>query len=280
MKKASVLFVVLMAVLMVFNLTGCSKLTAEEMIAKANDSVNAASSMDVKMTIGINMQVNGADQPIDTVIEASAFTDPLKVKAITKLGEPTLTTETYAEMEGDKIIVYAGMAGEWVRQEMSLEEFNADASSNFQQDAQLFLGSMRSFEAAEEPETLNGVETVKITGKITGDDIKKVMETSGSLDGMDEMAGGDDAFDSLTSDIYKDMKDIPVTVWLDQKTYAIVRIEMDMTECIAAIYTTIFGSMGITEDMIKVNSAVFKMDISNLNSATEFEIPEAAKNAK
>ncbi len=279
MKKASVFLVVLMAALMVFNLTGCRELTAEEMIAKSNESINAASSMDLKMEIDINMRVNGADQPMDTVIEASLFMDPLKIKAITKMGGQTLP-ETYTEMEGDKIIVYAGMGGQWAKQEMSLEEFNAESSSNFQQEAQLYLESIQSFEAAEEPETLNGVETVKITGRITGDDIEKVVKASGSLEGMDDMAGGEDAFDSLMNDIYKSMEDIPVTVWLNQKTYTLVRIEMDMTECIASMYTTLFANMGITEDMIKVNSAVFKMDISNLNSAAEFEIPEAAKNAQ
>ena len=279
MKKASVFLVVLMAVLMVFNITGCRELTAEEMIAKANDSINKAASMDVKMKVDINMQLGGTDQSIETEIETSMFTDPLKIKEITKMGGQTLL-ETYAEKVGDKIILYIGMGDQWEKDEMSVEGFNAESSGNYQENAEMYLESMQSFEAAEETETVNGVETVKITGKITGEDIKKVIEASGSLEGIDEMAGGDEALGSLLNDVYNNMGDIAIAVWLDQKTYAPVRFEIDMTECISSLFTAIFANMGITEDMIKVNSAVSKMDISNINSAAEFEIPEAAKNAK
>jgi hypothetical protein len=279
MKKASVFLVVMMAVLMVFNITGCRELAAEDMIAKANDSINTATSMDVKMTLDINMQLGGVNQPMETEIEASAFMDPLKFKSITKMGGQTMY-ETYAEKSDDKIILYVGMDGQWAKQEMSVEEFNTDSSGNYQENAQLYLESMQSFEAAEETQTVNGVEAVKITGKITGEDIKKVMEASGSLEGMDEMAGGDDALNSLMNDIFENMGDISVAVWLDHKTYTPVRFELDMTECISSLFTAVFANMGITEDMIKVDSAISKMDISNLNSATEFEIPEAAKNAQ
>ena len=174
MKKASVFLVVLMAVLMVFNITGCRELTAEEMIAKANDSINTATSMDVKMTVDINMQLGGVNQPMETEIETSMFVDPLKVKSITKMGGQTML-ETYAEKSDDKIILYVGMDGQWAKQEMSVEEFNTDSSGNYQENAQLYLESMQSFEAAEETETVNGVEAVKITGKITGEDIKKAV---------------------------------------------------------------------------------------------------------
>lgn len=279
MKKASVFLVVLMAVLMVFNITGCRELTAEEMIAKANDSINKAASMDIKMKVDINMQLGGVDQSMETEIETSMFTDPLKIKEITKMGGQTLL-ETYAEKSDDKIIFYIGMGNQWEKNEMSVEGFNAESSGNYQENAEMYLKSMQSFEAAEETETVNGVETVKITGKITGEDIKKVIEASGALEGMDEMAGGDEQIESFMNDIIESMGDIPVTVWLDQKTYVPVRFEIDMTECISSLFTAMFANMGITEDMIKVNSAISTMDISNINSAAEFEIPEAAKNAQ
>ena len=121
-------------------------------------------------------------------------------------------------------------------------------------------------------EDINGSTADKYTGIIRGDALAEVMKASGATSSMETTMGMD------LEDLYSDLGDMPITVWIDQTTGYPVRYYMDMTGVMQSMMSKamsgIEGGDTLTIDKVEVT-----MDCSNYNNATDFEIPAEALGA-
>ena len=82
-------------------------------------------------------------------------------------------------------------------------------------------------------------------------------------------------------DMLSGLGDIAVTMWIDEESLYPVRYDMDMTAIMDGLMGKILETAGGEEAglTMSIPKMTISMTCSNFNSATDFTIPEEAKNA-
>lgn len=277
----------LLALCAALNLTACggsggnggsgdSGGSGKDPLAAAMENMSKVESMDAKMVM--EMDMTAGDQTLETVttIDTSLFTEPMRLKVDMTMdmsGYGDASMEIYAEEAEDGTLVmyqYDGM--DWSTQNVTTDDLvQYDVSGSM--DA--YIASASDFKQ-EGTEQVGGVSAYKYTGVITGDSMQDVMMSSGALDSLGTQMNMDEAqMEELLSG------DIAVTLWIDEENLYPVQYDMDMTEVMDGLMGKILEAAG--DDAAGLTMSIPKMTISmtcgNFNSATDFTIPEEAKNA-
>ena len=245
-------------------------------IPTALEKINAVKSMDATMVMEMDMSVMGQSMETETTMNMSCFNDPMKLKADMSMdmGEiGSATMNVYAAMDGDNYTVYLYDGSAWTSEtvDMSyLQQYDAKESMN------LYLESGDDY-TQEGTEEINGSTANKFTGVIRGEALEEVLAASGTTSSLESSVG-----DLDLSELYSDLGDMPVTVWVDQESGYPVRYAMDMTELMQGIMEKSMaaaGSEGDTSGMLTMDKVSLVMDCFNFDNATDFEIPAEALGA-
>lgn len=239
-------------------------------IQAAAEKVNAAESMEAAMTMEMDMTVMGQTMESDTVMEMVCFANPMKLKAdmtmdMGDLGSITMTM--YVQEENGQYTSYLYDGSSWISSVMDLgdlEQYDA------QQSMDLYLQSGADY-AHQGTEEVNGVTADKYSGVIRGDALEEVLAASGAGDSMSATLGGTDL-----SQLYSDLGDLPITVWVDRESGYPVRYTMDMTAMMQGMLDTLAAGGDGTDVAVTVEKMALTMDCSAYNSAADFDIPAEA----
>ncbi len=105
---------------------------------------------------------------------------------------------------------------------------------------------------------------------------------------VEEMSGSTNEQEAMTSEMLKGLVDgnfgdISLIVYIDESSGEIVKYEMDLGSMISTIVDGLTNILGeLPEDQLEILKgikATLVMDVLNINSAEDFEIPEEALNA-
>ena len=254
--------------------SGTEKTTGD--IATALEKINAVKSLDATMVMEMDMSVMGQTVETETTMNMSCFNDPMKLKAdmAMDMGEiGSATMNVYAAMDGDNYTVYLYDGSAWTSEtvDMSyLQQYDAKESMN------LYLESGDDY-TQEGTEEINGSTANKFTGVIRGDALEEVLAASGATSSLEGSVG-----DLDLAELYSDLGDMPVTVWVDQESGYPVRYSMDMTQLMQGIMEKSMAAVGGEGDasaMLTVDKMTVVMDCFNFDNATDFEIPAEALGA-
>lgn len=254
--------------------SGTEKSTGD--IATALEKINAVKSLEATMVMEMDMSLMGQSMETETAMNMVCFNDPMKLKAdmtmdMGKLG--SFTMNMYAAMDGDNYTVYMNDGSAWSSEtvDMSyLQQYDAQESMN------LYLESGDDY-TLDGTEEINGSTANKFTGVIRGDALEEVLAASGATSSLESSVG-----DLDLSELYSDLGDMPITVWVDQESGYPVRYAMDMTELMQGIMEKSMAAAGGEEDisgMITMDKMSLVMDCFNFDNATDFEIPAEALGA-
>lgn len=253
---------------------GTEKSTGD--IATALEKINTVKNLEATMVMEMDMSVMGQSMETETVMNMTCFNDPMKLKAdmTMDMGEiGSFTMNMYAAMDGDNYTVYMNDGSAWSSEtvDMSyLQQYDAQESMN------LYLESGDDY-TLEGTEEINGSTANKFTGVIRGDALEEVLAASGATSSLESSVG-----DLDLSELYSDLGDMPITVWVDQESSYPVRYAMDMTELMQGIMEKSMAAAGGEEDisgMITMDKMSLVMDCFNFDNATDFEIPAEALGA-
>ena len=242
-------------------------------IPTALEKINAVKSMDATMVMEMDMSVMGQSMETETTMNMSCFSDPMKLKAdmtmdMGQLGSVDMSM--YAAMDGDSYTVYLYDGTAWTAQtvDMSyLQQYDAQESMN------LYLESAEDY-TQEGTEEINGSTANKFTGVIRGDALEEVLANSGATSSLENSTG-----DLDLADLYSDLGDLEVTVWVDQESGYPVRYAMDMTQMMQGIMEKAMAASGgetDTSGMVTMDKVTMVMDCFNFDNAADFEIPAEA----
>ncbi|MGN8898094.1 DUF6612 family protein [Flavonifractor sp. HCP28S3_F3] len=254
--------------------SGTEKSTGD--IATALEKINAVKSLEATMVMEMDMSLMGQSMETETAMNMVCFNDPMKLKAdmTMDMGElGSFTMNMYAAMDGDNYTVYMNDGSAWSSEtvDMSyLQQYDAQESMN------LYLESGDDY-TLEGTEEINGSTANKFTGVIRGDALEEVLAASGATSSLESSVGNLDL-----SELYSDLGDMPITVWVDQESGYPVRYAMDMTELMQGIMEKSMAAAGGEEDisgMITMDKMSLVMDCFNFDNATDFEIPAEALGA-
>ncbi len=247
--------------------------TAEELLVMGQKALMEAESL--RYTANMEMTMTLMDQTIEAVSTSvsDTFQNPqIKSKSVTTtdMGEMgTQETTSYTVYEDGVVTVYTYDGTNWYSQQMEMDLEQIQQAMN---STQVYLELITDLKE-EGNETVNGVETMKVTGTYSGDAMQKVMDSSGAASSLGSLTGGLDL-----SNLYSEMGDLTATMWLDLETGIPVQYEMDMTEPMANIMNYIMEQLGEQAEGITmtVDKMTMNMSLSQLNSLEDFEIPEEA----
>ncbi|MCQ4727159.1 hypothetical protein NE664_10945 [Anaerotignum faecicola] len=287
MKFKKTLGILAVSAIMAFSAFGCTGsdtsaaggnaegMTAEDRVKAANEKMAEVTSMDSNMKM--EMDMSAGEQAVSTVtdMDITYFMDPLKMKInmtmdMGELGSQSM--EMYADVVDDVYTMYVNDGTQWLSQEIPAEALGAYDTKEAMMS---YLGDPSAYTEVG-TEDIDGVSAVKLEGKLSGDELKEAVESSGSLDSLSSLG-----LDSATiSGLYEDLGEVPIYVWLDAETNYPVKYEMDMTAVMQKLMDNIMAAApeaANAEASISFTKFKMSMTCSNFNEATDFEIPAEAK---
>lgn len=252
-----------------------------DILAGAQEKMKDVKSMAAKMTMEMDMDVeaDGQKQSLQTVtnMDMVTFSDPLKLKIDTTMDMGEMgsnSAQIYAEMDKDgNYTMYMSDGKQWQSQSVQLEDLGQYNAAN---NVKGYLNENYNFEV-EGTEQVDGKNAYKLAGKVTGDDLKEVMLSSGALNSLSSMNIDSSQLEGLMDGL----GDIPIAMWVDEESSYVVKYDIDMSDVMNSLMSKLMESMGeqAAGGSISVPKMRIEMTCSDYNEVKDFEIPKEAKKA-
>lgn len=275
MKKKIIALLLMMV--MILSMSACGtkngKNSIGDVLTKAQENSNNAKNMDVTGTLKMTMSAEGETLDMNMDMNMAIFTDPYKAKIGMTLEMGALgtqSTEMYLITDADKYYTYILIDGAWYKQEMNKAAFESSVSGyNSTVYTDILAECEKDFTMSEVEE--NGKSLYKLEGKLTGESMKKMVEATGALDQLK-----DSGIDTSVASAYENAGDLKMVVYIYKDTYEFYKMSMDMKDMMESIMNSTSTDASGT---VTVDNCTMDMEYTNINSATEFELPEEAKDA-
>lgn len=258
--------------LLALSVTACGGTTnkndSADKIQTALEKINAVKNMDATMLMEMDMSAMGQSIETDTTMNMSCFNDPMKLKADMTMSMGSLgavSMSIYAQQDGEQCTTYLYDGTNWTVQTMELGDLQ---QYDAQQSMDLYLESGVDY-AHEGTEEINGMTTDKYSGVIRGDALAEVMKASGATSSLESSMGVN------LEDLYSDLGDMPITVWIDQASGYPVRYYMDMTKVMQSMMSKALAGVE-DSNALTISKVEITMDCFNFDNAADFEIPADA----
>ncbi len=287
MKITKKLSALLCACAMIFALAACGGGGASvvDTLIAADEKLSAAKSMEGKAVIDMAMvEVFDGEEAEETALNAdmtfSLINEPLKLKGDVNLNMEELggamNLGLYAVQEGDTLNLYMGMMGYWMSYSVDMSEFEELNQLSGLSGKDLYTENQASAKKLGD-ETVNGVSASKYTITLTGASMAKMMQDEGIVDAMEQIGDMGADMDIDWEDLYSNLGDLTMTVWIDGNGYP-VRYEMDMMNMVNQLMTKMMEQSeelyGEMDSSVTFTKMLITMDLSGFDSVEDFEIPE------
>lgn len=276
MKKAKRILVFAILAAMLLSLCGCGMFRTR--VAKAAIKMSKLDSLhaDVEMQIGMGISLLGQDVNADAAITGGADIqrDPERVyvnlMAEVAGFEQNLLFYGVGRDDGFDVYSSADSGDSWTKG--SVED--DDSSKNSKADGKsLFLLLSDSAASFKEygKEKVNGSDAIGYNGKITSDELRQALELANAKQDLEESLDVE-----LDDDVFEDLGDVPVSIWIDVKSGMIVRVEMDMSDVMQGLVPVLVDkAMEKTDVGIGVNTKVYEVTVSI--TLSEFDAVQVTK---
>ena len=276
-KKRAALTAGLLALALALGLGGCGEdsapATPEEVLAKAQQTMDGVKSLGYDMTMEMSMGMAGQSLEMSTVTTADTILSPLTMKAemavdMGDLGSTNMTM--YVKEENGSYLTATGIPdadGTVTWETASMDSLSQLESLDGKASMDLYLTSANGF-AEGATETVEGVEATRYDGVISGEKLEEVLEASGVLSQMEGLGLGD------VTTMFSGLGDLPVSIWVAKETYYPIKYEMDMAEMMQSILENALKQemgmdVGLTLDKMSVS-----MVLRDFDQVGEIEIPD------
>ena len=255
-----------------------AELSVSEIFEKAIE--NTASIKSASYSIGMDMAMSseGTDFNITTTGNVKMTTDPVEYEMTLDMdmGEElgSMTTTSYLVNEDGKQVLYSGVVygGEtfWSKQyDASLNSFE---QYNAMENIEMYLENAESFKE-NGTEEISGIETVRYDGTITGESLENAINNT-----LGDLGTSLDGTDVNTSELFKGIGDLTLSVWIDKDTLTVRKYEMDMSE----IMSKLFENMSADDESlagIDVSKVFLSMTVNSYNDIDSITGPDDVKSS-
>lgn len=258
-------------------LSGCgNQQTPAEKLVAAAEKTNQAQSVNSKLNVefGIGASARGMNMNLDMKMnfDCTSFKDPQKTKADGTIdmgiyGKQTM--QIYSEKKDDQMLVYSNTGSGW-------ETASADTVNQVDpsKDLGLYTEIAQDFKEAG-TEKVNDQDALKITGTISGENLKKIFDSNALLQEVESIAGDDE---EKLEQLYNNLGSISVNFWIDSKTGYLVKMQMDMADVIKNLFSEATTQSGAPSEVgLDVSTANIEISFANFDKADDFTIPDEAR---
>ena len=275
MKKAKRILVFAMLAAMLLSLCGCGMFRTR--VAKAAVKMSKLESLhaDVDMQVGMGISVLGQDVNADAAIMGGVDI---------QRSPERLYADLAAEVEGfeqDLLIYGIGRDGgydiyssadsgeSWTKG--SAENDSANSSKADGKSIFLLLSDSAASFKEYGKEKVNSSDALRYNGRITSDELKQALELANAKQALEESLDV-----KLDDDVFADLGDVPVYIWIDVESGMIVRIEMDMSDVMQGLVPVLVDKAMEKADIgIGVDTKVHEVTVSI--TLSEFDSVQVTK---
>lgn len=276
MKKAKRILVFAILAAMLLSLCGCGMFRTR--VAKAAIKMSKLDSLhaDVEMQIGMGISLLGQDVNADAAITGGADIqrDPERVyvnlMAEVAGFEQNLLFYGVGRDGGADVYSSADSGESWTKDSIENDDSSKSSKADGKSVFLLLSDSAASFKEYGK-EKVNGSDAIRYNGKITSDELKQALELANAKQALEESLDVE-----LDDDVFEDLGDVPVSIWIDVKSGMIVRIEMDMSDVMQGLVPVLVDkAMEKTDVGIGVNTKVYEVTVSI--TLSEFDAVQVTK---
>ena len=285
MKKLKKLLALLLALSMLLCLSACGSFERKMAKSAAKMSQLKSMHMDVDFALDMELAVMGQSMDVDAAIKAGIDlnTEPFAMKMDMDVEAMGISQQAqiYIVDEAGERMAYASDDGgkTWERGTVEVE---VDVNGMGVKDSLALLSKWAdSFEKAGE-EKINGSATTKYSGQIDAASLVQLIDASGADDALESSLGLE-----LDSDDAAALKDVPVSIWIDNKSSMVVRVDVDVTELMQSLLSEAIdevmddvledsGLAGLPLD-IKLGAATASVNLSEFDEVGKIELPAGVK---
>lgn len=283
MKKMTKWMALGLILMMMISLAGCGGdnggSSTEDVMKTAQEELAKVKSMNYDMSMIMNMSTNGQTVESNTTGKIAYNADPLAMEMTMNMdmAGQKVNMVMYAVQEGSDLVMYMSPDNgtSWAKQTMAdaseLEQYNA------QESMAIYLENIDSFKE-NGTEQINGSDAARYDGVISNDALNEVMEASGAASQLTQYG----ITEEQAADMYKDLGDLPISIWIDKESSLPVKYEMDMTTMMQTIMNKVVETLGeaAAGAEITIDKMFISMTLYDFNNVNEITLPEAAKNAQ
>lgn len=276
MKKTKRILVFAILAAMLLSLCGCGMFRTH--VAKAAIKMSKLESLhaDVEMQIGMGISVLGQDVNADATVTGGADIqrDPERVyvnmNAEVAGFEQNMLLYAVGRDGGADVYSSADSGESWTKDSIENDDSSKSSKADGKSVFLLLSDSAASFKEYGK-ETVNGSDAIRYNGKITSDELKQALELADVKQSLEESLDVE-----LDDDVFEDLGDVPVSIWIDVKSGMIVRVEMDMSDVMQGLVPVLVDkAMEKTDVGIGVNTKVYDATVSI--TLSEFDAVQVTK---
>ncbi len=276
MKKTKRILVFAILAAMLLSLCGCGMFRTH--VAKAAIKMSKLDSLhaDVEMQIGMGISLLGQDVNADAAITGGADIqrDPERVyvnlMAEVAGFEQNLLFYGVGRDDGFDVYSSADSGESWTKDSIENDDSSKSSKADGKSVFLLLSDSAASFKEYGK-EKVNGSDAIRYNGKITSDELRQALELANAKQALEESLDVE-----LDDDVFEDLGDVPVSIWIDVKSGMIVRIEMDMSDVMQGLVPVLVDkAMEKTDVGIGVNTKVYEVTVSI--TLSEFDAVQVTK---
>ena len=278
---------VLLAALMLASvwLVGCGERNPDELWAAAKENIVTTKSARLHMTMDMAFDLQGETTSMTMKMEEACTQDPLSAEVNMTMdmgGLGKMDTTMYLVQEGKEYVSYTKVSGGILGDEdVGWSQSTIDVTDlkqyNAMDNAKLYLDVLNSFQSAGK-EAIGSYNTIRYDGKVTGQDISKMLDTLG--DNVSSMLSTADA--STMADLFSQLDGIPMSVWIDQKTALPVRYEMDLSGMVNQLMRTMINALSsLSSEAVdfQVSKARVTVACRDYNAVAPITVPQEVLDA-
>ena len=276
MKKTKRILVFAILAAMLLSLCGCGMFRTH--VAKAAIKMSKLESLhaDVEMQIGMGISVLGQDVNADATVTGGADIqrDPERVyvnmNAEVAGFEQNMLLYAVGRDGGADIYSSADSGESWTKDSIENDDSSKSSKADGKSVFLLLSDSAASFKEYGK-EKVNGSDAIRYNGKITSDELKQALELADVKQSLEESLDVE-----LDDDVFEDLGNVPVSIWIDVKSGMIVRVEMDMSDVMQGLVPVLVDkAMEKTDVGIGVNTKIYDATVSI--TLSEFDAVQVTK---
>ena len=259
----------ILALALVFTLGGCQKAATPErllgeMAAKMAKMESCTMDMDMDMKIAASIEGFDMDMDLGMDIDMEVTTEPARVHGNGKLSMDVMgqnvdmDMEMYSLQEDGKNLSYVKIYDTWLKQET--EDMTATMEAYTFKDIQELS---QSLELADETQTENDKECYVLSGNISGDAIKGMLDTvlsNMSSSGLD-----------MDTDAFADTR-LDYRLFIDKEDKYPVKMTMDLKDLMESAMNASQNEVNFT-----CGGCDFTYVFTGFNTVASIELPDEAR---
>ena len=277
MKKNSKFLAMALIICLIASFSACGEKSTNDadVMKAAMENMEALNSLTAETTMDMVMSMDDEIMSMTSEMTQKVINEPLAMEMIMDMvmqigGESQkMQSRVYAEAEGDNLITYTEVDGQWYK----MTQPGLEAMKDYDSTASMatYLESIQNFKKVD-TEDVAGVKADKYEGVITEEYFQKILDESG----VGEQLGLDGADAETLKQLFEGIGEMPIAIWVDGERLLPVKYDFDMTEMMSSM----MENMGAAEAGLSIDKVTVSMTFTGYDNVDKIDIPQEARDAE